>query len=250
MLTLIVGVLSGLLDVLLPSFFELWAIPPDELDHFVPPTFLSQITYPSSYVQHSLMMLHHDIAKLYGRLWFHSGLFALLGNPIIHAFNFVFGFPRWLLELIEGLATPARFLLLTFVYNQVAILLGGKGQLGRFAFLVAAVGATLAAINAVIDFLPLIAGVGLSILPESSPMLSQQWYYLLRGFGFPASLVTTAYWFFLFYFPMKIEHGLSWWRAIIGVALSYFLFFILEAFVPHGVPSGLMEAARLMREGG
>ena len=248
MLNLLVGVISALLSILLATLSGLWAIPPSAVESFEPPYFLIGITRPLFYVQHELYLFYSGMEELYGKLWFHTGLFDLYGNSVLHAFHRIFGLPSWLQELVEGFSGPARFFLLLVVYNRVAILLGGRGQFGRFAFLVAAVGATMASINVIFDFLPLAAGVIVAALPGSSLMLGQNWYYLLTGMGsLSISLIETAYWFFLFYFPMRIEHGLTWWRAVAGVVFSYLLFFVLETFVPYGVPFGVYEAAHLVR---
>ena len=96
---------------------------------------------------------------------------------------------------------PLFFLIGVGVYHVVASLLGGKGQLGRFAYLLATFSAPLTIANPLLGWIPIAGGC--------------------------ISLLVAVYGLALTYFAAKVEYGLSDGRAIIVVAAPFLLFVLL-----------------------
>lgn len=185
------------------------------------------------------------MAEWYGKLWFHTGIYALFGEFLLDIFRTVPTRPIWIRELIHGFLSPVWFLLLVAVYNKIAVMWGGRGQFGRFAFLLAVITVATSFIHTVSEFLPLVTSVVVAGLSSTD---GQDLSRILSIARFTLSFfIMKAYWVFLVYFPMRIEHRLTWWRAIVVVVLSYLLFFAIRTFVPLAIPLGMSEAARLYR---
>ncbi|MYC95496.1 MAG: hypothetical protein F4X14_11045 [Caldilineaceae bacterium SB0661_bin_32] len=248
---LLAGVIAALLDILLAALTEMWVISPSEVEFSHPSDFVVMITQPFIYLRIELLHLYFEFAKLYGWLWFHSGLFELVGNSVYRMLNFiVVDIPGWQREIAGGLLKPVSFLVKVGMYHCIALLFGGRGRFGRYAYLLAAFGAPILILNSLLDYMPLAVARLAAVLPGSSFMAGQNWYYTLMGSAaFAVSLIVLAYWLVLFYFSMKVEHGMTWWRAVTGVAASYLVIFVYGAIWPYGLVSGLMEAAELMRRG-
>lgn len=104
--------------------------------------------------------------------------------------------------LIAIILTPIFFLIGTGILHWIALLLGGSGQFGRFAYLMAAIQAPIAILNAVAGFIPVLGGC--------------------------LSLAMNIYSIVLTFFALKTEHILSDGRAIgallVPLALLLFLF--------------------------
>lgn len=204
-----------------------------------------------SHYRYEYFQLHVDMMELYGSLWLHTGIFALCGDFVLRIFSHIRDLPMWQFMLLDGFLAPVRFLVVLVTCNGVAILLGGRGQFGRFAFLVAIIDVVIMSIYAAVGFLPLVTGTVIQVFPGSPPMLGHWWHQFLSSINlmvvFPAIL---TYWFFLLYFPMRVEHGLTWWRAIVAVMISYFLLLAIETFIPFAIPEGMWEAKRLYGAGG
>ena len=244
-LVLLAGMVFALFDILLTTLIGLWTIPPTEWESFSLPRFLHDAYYLFSQGPHQFVKFTYFAEEWYGKLWFHTGLFALFGDFVLDFPRLIPTLPIWRRQLIHGFLGPAWFLLLVAVYNQIAVIWGGRGQFGRFAFLLAVTRVATLSIHTVIEFLPLVTSVVVAGLSSTD---GQNLHYMLAQVRFTLSFfIIMAYWAFLVYFPMRIEHGLSCWRAIVVVVLSYLLFFVIETFVPLAIPFGMLEAARLYR---
>jgi len=248
---LLAGVIAALLDILLAALTETWVIPPSEVEFSHPSDFVTMITEPIIYLRIELLHLYLEFAKLYGWLWFHSGLFELVGNSVYRIFIFIVAdIPGWQREIAGGLLKPVSFLVKAGMYQCITLLFGGRGQFGRFAYLLAAFGAPILILSSLLDYMPLAAARFAAVLPGSSFMTGQNWYYgLTGGATFAVSLIVLAYWLVLFYFSMKVEHGMTWWRAVLGVVSSYAVRFVYGTIWPYGLTMGLMEAAKLLHRG-
>ena len=163
------------------------------------------------------------------------------------------------------------FLVKVVMYHCVVTFLGGRGQFGRYAYLLASIAVPMTFLYSFLDFLPLAVARLVAVLPGSSFMAGQFWnyvlsdsltfavlpgyslmaghiwYYALSGsVTIAASLIVLVYWHVLIYFSTKVEHGMTWWRAVIGVVTSYLVVFVLKTVWPYGY-LGLFEAVRILR---
>ncbi len=245
---LLAGVIAALLDILLTRLTEMWVIPPDEVDFSHPSDFIVMITEPIMHFRINFTLLYFEFAKLYGWLWVYSGLFDLAADSVYRIVNYItIEIPGWQRTLARGLLSPMSFLVKVGVYYCIATLLGGRGQFRRYAYLLAAIAVPITFLNSLLDFLPLAVVRLVAVLPDSSFMRGQNWYYFLSGtVTFAASLIVLAYWLVLLYFSTKVEHGMTWWRAVVSVVTSYQVVFVLGTVWPYGY-MGILEAARLLR---
>ena len=246
---LLAGVIAALLDILLTTLTEMWVIPPDEVDFSEPSSFTMMIFQPIMNLRLRYFFLYQEFIKLYGWLWLHSGLFDLAAESVYRIVNYIsIEIPSWQRAIAKGLLSPVSFLVKVVMYHCIVTLLGGRGQFGRYAYLLAAIAVPMTFLYSFLDFLPLAVARLVAVLPGSSFMAGQNWYYSLSGSAtFAASLIVLVYWLVLFYFSTKVEHGMTWWRAVIGVVTSYLVVFVLRTVWPYGF-MGLFEAANLLRE--
>lgn len=246
---LLAGVIAALLDILLNTLTEMWVIPPNEVDFSHPSDFILVIDGAIIFVNYNLILLNIEFAKMYGWLWVHSGLFDLAADFVFGIASFILeDIPGWQRSLAKGFLSPVSFLVKVGMFHSVVTFWGGRGQFGRYAYLLSAIAVPMTFLYTLLDFLPLAVARLVAVLPGSSYMASQYWYYILSGTATnAASIIVLAYWLFLFYFSTKVEHGMTWWRAVIGVVTSYLVFFVFWTVWPHGFV-GLMEAARMLRE--
>lgn len=245
---LAVGVIAALLDILAAALIDMWVIPPDKVEFSDPSKFVLMVINPINYLRFQLLFLYQQFTKMYGWLWLHSGLIDLVGNHIFRAASYIsYEFLSWQQDIAKGLLKPVSFSIRTGIYYCIATLLGGRGQFGRYAYFLAAIAVPITFIESFLDFMPLTVARLVAVLPGSSLMIGQNWYYTLYGsVTFAASCVVLVYWLILFYFSTKVEHRLTWWRAVIAVVISYLVLFVLRTIWPHGF-SGLLEAARMSR---
>ena len=246
---LLAGLMISLLDIMRTALSEMWVLPPDELEW---PSLPSNFTiFLDQYIGNlsiRILNLNFEFAKMYGWLWIYTGLFDLTANSVYRIANYiVLEIPSWIRDIAKGLLQPVSLLIKVGMYHCVATLWGGRGQFGRYAYLLAAIGAPISILYALLDFLPLAGGGIVAILPGSSFMAGQIWYYRLQFHGiFFISYIVLAFWLVLFYFATKVEHELSWWRAIIVVVISYPLVYILGTIHPYGW-MGLFDAAKMIQ---
>lgn len=248
---LLAGVIAALLDILLTTLTEMWVIPPDEVDSSEPSSFTMMIVQPIMNLILRYFFLYREFTKLYGWLWLHSGLFDLAADSVNRIVYYIYyileEIPSWQRAIAKGLLSPVSFLVKVGMYHCVVTFWGGRGQFGRYAYLLAAIAVPMTFLDSLLDFLPLAVARLVAVLPGSSFMAGQIWYYSLSGSAtFAASLIVLVYWLVLFYFSTKVEHGMTWWRAVIGVVTSYLVVFVLRTVWPYGL-LGLFEAGRILR---
>ena len=230
----------------------MWVIPPGEVDFSEPSSFTMMIVQPIMNLRLRYFFLYREFAKLYGWLWLHSGLFDLAAESVYPIVNYISNYileeiPSWQRAIAKGLLSPVSFLVKVGMYHCVVTFLGGRGQFGRYAYLLAVIAVPMTFLYSFLDFLPLAVARLVAVLPGSSFMAGQNWYYALSGNAtFAASLIVLVYWLVLFYFSTKVEHGMTWWRAVIGVVTSYLVIFVLRTVWPYGL-LGLFEAGRILR---
>ncbi len=247
LLATIVAALIGLMKAKLTG---MWVIPPPEMEWPAPSKFRLEIAeiWGLYVVERSLIL--SKIWKFFGKLWAHSGLIY------IDIFGIdIFRFDRFLqsnLNIIDWgriLLSPVFFLVSVGIYHYIATLLGGRGQFGRYAYLVAAFGAPITILKSLLSFLSL-GGVGLAaVLPGTPHMTGQHWYYELHFFiaTLGSLFILPAYWIFLMYVATKVEHGLPGWRVIIGVVTSSLLVLAIRIGIVHGY-LGLYQARHFLPE--
>lgn len=96
---------------------------------------------------------------------------------------------------------PIGFLIGVGIFHVIATVLGGRGQYGRYAYLIATFGAPLTIVSSVLGFVP---GVG-------------------ACFG----VIVAIYQLVLSFHATKVEYGLSQGRAIVVVVAPVLLFVVL-----------------------
>lgn len=104
-------------------------------------------------------------------------------------------------SLISILLTPLFFLIGVGMLYLVARLLGGKGDFGRYAYLVASFQAPITILNAVLNFIPMAGGC--------------------------LAMAFSIYGIILAYFATKVEHNLSSGRALTVVLIPLILLILL-----------------------
>lgn len=98
---------------------------------------------------------------------------------------------------------PIGFLIGVGIFHLIAKVLGGRGQYGRYAYLMAAFGAPITIVTAVLSLVPVA--------------------------GACAGVPLMIYYFVLAYFATKVEYGLSQGRAIVAVVLPVLAVIFLVA---------------------
>ncbi len=240
----LVSAVAILLSIQRTTLTEEWMLYGYVQDWY-PPDFIARILQTLGEIRIFLTLLHLEIMKLYGWLWFRSGLFELIGEPVsIAGYYFLFDIPDWLRVMVKIILSPVFFLIKVGAYHCIATLFGGRGQFGRYAYLIAAFGVPIAILRIPISFLPLAGGRLVAILSDSSLMVDQDWYYALLSPTAIIATFVTVYWLVLFYFTTKVEHEMPRGRAIIVTVVSYLIGFMLST-IPTYTLLGLMEAGRL-----
>lgn len=115
------------------------------------------------------------------------------------------------------------------IYHYIAALLGGQGQVGRYAYLVAAFAAPITILKALFGFLPLAGASGAAFLPGASILIITIWrqaFSLFVSVGIP--VILSVYWLALTYVATKVEHGLTGRRATVCVVVSSLLAFAIS----------------------
>jgi len=104
-------------------------------------------------------------------------------------------------SLISILLAPLFFLIGAGLLYLLARLLGGNGDFGRYAYLLASFQAPITILNAVLNFIPVAGGC--------------------------LAIAFSLYGFILAYFATKVEHNLSSGRALIAVLIPLILIVLL-----------------------
>lgn len=248
---LLAGIVGALLDILLNTLTAVWVMPPNEVDFSKRSDFMTTLVRSIMHVRVMYFHLNLEFVELYGWLWAHSGLFDLMANPVHRVVNFItLDIPDWQRIMAKGLLRPVSFLIHMGVYHSVAVLLGGRGQFGRYAYLLAMIAVPFVVLGLFIDFLFLaVAGV-VAISSGSSPMAGQIWYYSLEGAGsFVINVVFLTYWLILVCFATKVEHEMAWWRVVIIVVPSRLIVFVLGTVWPFAY-MGMLEAPNFLHKWG
>ena len=240
----LVSAVAILLSIQRTTLTEEWILYGYVQDWY-PPDFIARILQTLGEIRIFLTLLHIEIMKLYGWLWFRTGLFEFIGEPVsIAGYYFLFDIPDWLRVMVKIILSPVFFLIKVGAYHCIATLFGGRGQFGRYAYLIAVFGVPIAILRIPISFLPLAGGRLVAILSDSSLMVDQDWYYALLSPTAIIATFVTVYWLVLFYFTTKVEHEMPRGRAIIVTVVSYLIGFMLST-IPTYTLLGLMEAGRL-----
>ncbi|MCB0044895.1 MAG: YIP1 family protein [Caldilineaceae bacterium] len=105
--------------------------------------------------------------------------------------------------LMSIILTPLFFLVFAGIVYFIARALGGQGEFGRYAYLLAGIQAPISILSSVLGFVPFLGGC-------------------LNFFLFIYGLV-------LAYFATKVEHGLTQGKAIITIIIPMLVVFALTA---------------------
>ena len=114
------------------------------------------------------------------------------------------------------IAVPIGFLIWVGVYHLIATILGGRGQYGRYAYLLASFGAPLTIVNSLLALVPLL--------------------------GSCLGVILVVYQFVLAYHATKVEYGLSQGKAIVAVLLPVIALALLFLCVIAVAGAALMAA--------
>lgn len=245
---LLASVLAALLSILRTTFIDIWVIPGHEMDWYEPHNFIRKILIFSRDLRLEISLLYSEMARLYGSLWLHSGLFDLIGRSVINVvshflYDIFVGIPHWQRHIVVSLLSPVFFLVKVVIFHYISTLLGGRGLFGRYVYLVAAYDAPITILESLLDFLPLVGGGIVAVLPGSSLMVGQNWYYALSNVGYVVlAIIPAVYWLALTYFATRAEHGLTEGRAIVGIFVSSLLGVVISTSPLAGF-MGLVHAA-------
>ena len=111
------------------------------------------------------------------------------------------------------------FLVFVGLLHLTARLLGGTGEFGRYAYLIAAINAPVTIVNAVLSLVPIVGGC--------------------------LSLIVLIYQIVLAYFATRVEHALPQGKAIITVLMPVFIIVVVFgciAFALAGVIAAMINA--------
>ena len=118
------------------------------------------------------------------------------------------------------LASIIGFVLFVGLLHLTARLLGGTGEFGRYAYLIAAINAPVTIVNAVLSLVPIVGGC--------------------------LSLIVLIYQIVLAYFATRVEHALPQGKAIITVLMPVFIIVVVFgciAFALAGVIATMINTS-------
>ena len=243
---LLINAMTILLNLLNTTLLDEWILHRNVQDLSALPEVIAEILSIFQDISIASTHLYLAIASLYGRFWVHSGLYELIGNSVyIAIFHYFVEMPSWSRSIVKIVLSPMFFLVKAGAYYYLATLLGGRGRLGRYAYLLAAISVPTAAIHLFNDLLPLVGGRIAAVLTNSTVMANQDWYNLILAPTGIISTCVTVYWLVLFYFATKVEHEMPWARAIVATVGSYLINFMLSS-MPSYLVLGLIEARRIL----
>jgi len=183
------------------------------------------------------LVVEKEVTRWFSYLWLHSGsVYYFVGTQvwILNRFLTAVSMWEWALLISRILLSPFFFLVSVCIYHSIAALLGGQGQLGRYAYLVAAFGAPLTILKALFGFLPLVGASGAAFLPGASILFVTIWrqaFDLFVSVGIP--VILSVYWLALTYMATKVEHGLTGRRTLVSVVASSLLVFVLRNSIQY-----------------
>lgn len=235
---------AALLGLLWTELETVWVMPSVELawsgaDAFEAVVFrlTSMIGEAHAQFVNTRLIVEKEVTRWFNSLWLHSGsVYYFVGTQvwILNRFLTAVSMWEWALLISRILLSPIFFLVSVCIYHFIATLLGGQGQLGRYAYLVAAFGAPITILKALFGFLPLVGASGAAFLPGASILIVTIWrqaFTLFVSAGIP--VILSVYWLFLIYMATKVEHGLTGRRAIVSVLASSLLVFIISNSIQY-----------------
>ncbi len=243
----LVSAASLLLNNLETAMVDGWVIPPEIRAEYTQSEFTERVSRSLFRIRVSRLNWAIDIAEFYGRLWASSDI---LYNSVVAVFGplsyFVLSLSEERGKLVYEVLDRLISLVNVFVYHVIAVALGGRGKLGRYAFLLAAIGAPIVLLNALLDFVPLVSGMAVAALPGTSDAAARHWATTLQlPFDPLVTCTLFVYGLILVYLATKTEHGLPGWKTIVAVAISWLLTTVVNHAFPYGPWSMIIAAGML-----
>ncbi len=239
------SVMAALLGLLWTKLEAMWEMPPVELDWSQADVFRDDVFRLTSMIGEAhaqfvstRSMAVREVTGWFSYLWLHSGGFDdFIGTLVWHLNRFLVARSMWEWSLrISGvLLSPLFFLVSVGIYHYIATLLGGRGQVGRYAYLVATFGAPITILKSLPGFLPLVGASAAAFLPGATVLIVTIWHKAFELFvsaGIP--VILSVYWLALTYAATKVEHGLTRGRAVVSVAASSLLVFVIRNSIIYG----------------
>ena len=233
------SVMATVLGLLWTKLEAMWVMPSVELDWPYVDVFEDEVFKFTSMVGEAhaqfvttRMMVDREVERWFSYLWQHSGsVYYFIGTIVWHLTRFLMAVSmlEWALLMSRILLSPVFFLVSVGIYHYIATLLGGQGQVGRYAYLVATFGAPITILKALFGFLPLVGASGAAFLPGASVLIVPIWrqaFDLFVAVGIP--VIFSVYWLSLTYGATKVEHGLTGRRTFVSVVVSSLLVFVVR----------------------
>ena len=238
------SVIAALLGLLWTKLEAVWVMPSGELDWSYADVFEDDVFRLTSMIGearaqfvNTRFMVAREVTGWFSYLWLHSGsLDDFVGRQVwlLTRFLTAESMWEWSLHMSRILLSPLFFLVSVGIYHHVATLLGGQGQVGRYAYLVATFGAPITILESLLGFLPLVGASAAAFLPGASVLVVTIWYNAFKLFvavGIP--VILSLYWLALTYVATRVEHGLTGGRVIVSVAASSLLVFVIRNSIKY-----------------
>lgn len=235
---------AALLGLLWTELETVWVMPSVELDWSGADAFKAVVFRLTSMIGeahaqfvNTRLIVEKEVTRWFNSLWLHSGsVYYFVGTQIwiLNRFLTAVSMWEWALLISRILLSPFFFLVSVCIYHYIAALLGGQGQLGRYAYLVSAFGAPITILKALFGFLPLVGASGAAFLPGASVLIVPIWrqaFALFVSVGIP--VILSVYWLSLTYMATKVEHGLTGRRATVCVVASSLLVFVISNSIQY-----------------
>lgn len=232
---ILASVLATLLGSLRAKLEGMWLVPAPVLPSF---SSASSVYRFFSDIYMWRLEAHFRIMHLFGNVWLYSDslydlaatffgpLFSFLNRPEWH----------WLMRVLMTLNGPVFFFIGVCINHVFANLLGGRGRLGRFAYLTAAFGAPIVIMKYILAFLPLIGASLAAVLPTASWTDVQHFYYLLKPITLEfIAAILALYGVALTCYAARVEYGLTNVRATACVLPSSLFSLVLRKGVVYAI---------------
>lgn len=236
------SVMAALLGLLWTKLEAMWVMPSVELDWSFADVFKDDVFRLTSMIGEAhaqfvstRSLAVREVTGWFSYLWLHSGsfddiIFALVWH--LNRFLVARSMWEWSLPIGRVLLSPLFFLVSVGIYHYIATLLGGRGQVGRYAYLVATFGAPITILKSLPGFLPLVGASVAAFLPGATVLVVTIWHKAFELFvsaGIP--VILSVYWLALTYAATKVEHGLTGGRAVVSIAASSLLVFVIRSSI-------------------
>lgn len=232
---ILASVLATLLGSLRAKLVGMWLVPAPDLHPF---SSASSVYIFLTDIYLWRLDAHFRIMHLFGKAWLLSDtLFDLAATSLGPLLSFL-NRPEWhwLMRVLMTLYGPVFFFIGVCINHVFAYLLGGRGRLGRYAFLTAAFGAPIAIMRSLHGFLPLIGASLAAALPTASWTDVQHFYYGLKPITHEFIVAILAlYGLALTCLAARVEYGLTSVRAIACVLPSSLVSLILRRGVVYAI---------------